>query len=103
MLHLNRPNQCFMLWTTRLDGSLIRSRMANNTWGKLDHGLDLFAIFDRLADGEDGERLRDSQIDCAVCEDAARTDAAPKAEGNIVRIGFWFVFGRVEKTLWLED
>ena len=92
-----------MLWTTRLDGSLIRSRMANNTWGKLDHGLDLFAIFDRLADGEDGERLRDSQIDCAICEDAARTDAAPKAEGNIVRIGFWFVFGRVEKTLWLED
>ena len=65
--------------------------MANNTWGKLDHGLDLLAIFDRLADGEDGERLRDAQIDCAVSEGAARADAAPKAERNIVRIGFWSV------------
>jgi hypothetical protein len=103
MLRLHHPNQCFMLWTTRLDGSLIRSRIANKGCGELDHGLDLFASFDRLADGEDSKRLHDSQIDYAVCEDAARTDAAPKAEGNIVRIGFWFVSGRAEKTLWLED
>ena len=76
--------------------------MANDTRGKLDHGLDLFAIFDRLADGEDGEGLCNSKIDCAICEDAARTNTAPKAEGNIVWIGLGFVLGRFEKTLWLE-
>lgn len=66
--------------------------MANDTRGKVDHGLDLLAIFDRLANGEDSERLSNSQIDCVVCEDATRTDSATKTEGNIVRVGFWFVF-----------
>jgi hypothetical protein len=91
-----------MLWTTRLNGSLIRKRMANDTRGKIDHRLDLFAIFDRLTDGEDGERLCNSQIDCAICEESTRTDATPKAEGNNVRIGFWFAFGGFEKAFWLE-
>jgi len=76
--------------------------MADDTWGKIDHRLDLFAIFDCLADGEDGERLCNSQIDCAICEDSARTDATSIAEGNIVRIGFWFAFGGFEKSFRLE-
>jgi len=65
--------------------------MANDTRGKVDQGLDLFAIFDDFADVEDSETLCNSQIDCVVCKDASRTYAATKTKSNIVWIGFWFV------------
>ena len=102
VLLFDRADERRSLLVARRDTDLVRDRVADDTGLELHDRLDDLAIFDGLADLEDGEGLDDGEVDGRVCELTTSADTATETEREGVCIGLRCTTVDAKETLRLE-